>query len=46
MTLLISENALHIHCKRNESSTTHVEVGLWVDIGTIGYIKDLKTTKR
>ena len=26
--------------------TTHGSIGLWVDIGTIGYFRDLKVTKR
>ena len=28
-----------------KGKTTHGSVGLWVDIGTIGYFKDLKITK-
>jgi hypothetical protein len=27
-----------------KGKTTHGSVGLWVDIGTIGYFKDLKIT--
>jgi hypothetical protein len=29
-----------------KGSTTHGSVALWVDIGTIGYFKDLKVTKK
>lgn len=29
-----------------KGKTTHGSVGLWVDIGTIGYFKDLKITKK
>ncbi|HVS92527.1 MAG TPA: hypothetical protein VHE59_10865 [Mucilaginibacter sp.] len=32
--------------ERMKGNTTHGEVALWVDIGTIGYFKDLKVTKR
>jgi hypothetical protein len=27
-----------------KGNTTHGAIGLWVDIGTIGYFKDLKVT--
>ena len=29
-----------------KGSTTNGSIALWVDIGTIGYFKDLKVTKR
>ena len=29
-----------------KGKTTHGSIALWVDIGTIGYFKDLKVTKR
>lgn len=29
-----------------KGQTTHGSIGLWVDIGTVGYFKDLKVTKR
>jgi hypothetical protein len=29
-----------------KGTTTHGSIGLWVDIGTIGYFKDLKITKK
>jgi hypothetical protein len=29
-----------------KGKTTHGAIGLWVDIGTIGYFKDLKVTKK
>lgn len=32
--------------EKMKGKTTHGSVGLWVDIGTIGYFKDLKITKR
>jgi hypothetical protein len=28
-----------------KGNTTNGSIGLWVDIGTIGYFKDLKVTK-
>jgi hypothetical protein len=28
-----------------KGKTTHGSIALWVDIGTIGYFKDLKVTK-
>lgn len=32
--------------EKMKGKTTHGSIGLWVDIGTIGYFKDLKITKR
>jgi hypothetical protein len=29
-----------------KGKTTHGSIALWVDIGTIGYFKDLKITKK
>ena len=29
-----------------KGKTTHGSIALWVDIGTIGYFKDLKVTKQ
>lgn len=29
-----------------KGKTTHGSIALWVDVGTIGYFKDLKVTKR
>ena len=31
--------------EKMKGKTTHGAIGLWVDIGTIGYFKDLKVTK-
>jgi hypothetical protein len=32
--------------EKMKGSTTHGAIGLWVDIGTVGYFRDLKITKR
>ena len=32
--------------EKMKGKTTHGAIALWVDIGTIGYFKDLKVTKR
>jgi hypothetical protein len=45
-TLFLNDSkAATLTVNKMKGQNTHGSIGLWVDIGTIGYFKDLKVTR-